>query len=87
MDSTDYIGLVADYALETSIGSRRFGTVEVVFDNTTSAFTDISTLDIGGTTSAVGFSTTGDPLQLSVVNSDVSNTVDIVMSFKLISTP
>ena len=87
MDSTDYIGLVADYAIETSIGARRFGTVKVTFNNTTSTNSDISTLDLGSSTSAVSFSTTGDPLELFVVNSDATNTVDIAMSFKLISVP
>ena len=87
MDSTDYIGLVADYAIETSTGARRFGTVTVTFNNTTSTNSDISTLDLGGTTNAVSFSTTGDPLELFVVNSDATNTVDIAMSFKLISVP
>jgi hypothetical protein len=87
MGSADYIGLVAEYAIETSANGRRFGTVEVVFDNSIAQFTDSSTVDVGGSTTDVFFQATGNPLELYVTNGNPTNTVDIAMSFKLIAVP
>ena len=87
MGSADYLGLIAEYAIETSAGGRRFGTVEVVFDNSQAQFVDSSTVDVGGNTSNVYFQATGDPLQLIITNGSGTDTVDIAMSFKLIAVP
>ena len=87
MGSADYLGLIAEYAIETSAGGRRFGTVEVVFDNAQAQFVDSSTVDVGGNTQDVFFQANGDPLQLIIVNGSSTDTVDIAMSFKLIAVP
>jgi len=87
MGSADYIGLIAEYAIETSAGGRRFGSVEVVFDNASAQFTDTSTIDVGGSTADVFFQSQGDPLELIVTNGSSTNTVDIALSFKLIAVP
>ena len=87
MGSGDYIGLMAEYALETNSNiSRRFGTIEVVFDNASTALTDNSTKDVGPGTQDIEFSATGNPLELYVVN-NFTYSADIAMSFKLIAVP
>ena len=87
MGSSDYLGLIAEYAIETSGNGRRFGTVEVVFDSNNASFVDTSTADVGGSTVDVFFQAQGDPLELILENSSATNTVDIAMSFKLIAVP
>ena len=87
MGSSDYLGLIAEYAIETSGNGRRFGTVEVVFDSNNASFVDTSTADVGGSTTDVYFQAGGNPLELFLANGSATKTVDVAMSFKLIAVP
>ena len=86
MGSADYIGLKADYALVTSAGGRRFGTIEVVFNNAQALITDNSTQDVGTNTSGHEFIAQGDPLEL-VFSAAGSGNANLAISFKLIAQP
>jgi len=90
MNSTDYLGLKADYALETQIGGRRFGTIEVIFNSTIASFTDNSTRDVPTN------GTQGDEFAVQVQSGELEvlfgafgghGSVDLAMSFKLIAVP
>jgi len=87
-----YLGLKAEYAIETQLGGRRFGTVEVVMDTAGNVqLYDSSTKDasITNPTNPISFTAgfSGGYLTLLINNSGGVGSCDVAVSFKLIAVP
>ena len=88
LNGANYLGLVLEYAIEQGNGGRRFGTIEVIFDQNNATHTDISTPDIGANTKGVVFTTSvsGGTLRL-ILNNGSGTTLDYAGSIKTIAVP
>jgi hypothetical protein len=68
-----------DYCVTESGGAMRSGTVKAVWNNSTAGYTDVSTTDIGGSTSGIEFTVdvSGGNVRLNAVITSGTWTVKV----------